>query len=80
MRLTSCAKLRSMTLVLRKEASRQGKQPEEIALEALQQDFLPKNLAKRDLSFLIGSWSDEEYAEFQRNTEAFTRIDKETER
>jgi hypothetical protein len=65
---------------LREEANRQGKQPEEIAVEALQQDFLPNKSTKRDLSFLIGTWSEEEYAEFQRNTEMFGKIDEAVDR
>jgi hypothetical protein len=76
-----------MTLVLEnpelearllEEAKKRGLKPEEVALETLREKFVQK--LHHDADFLIGVWNEEQFQEFQRNTESFSKIDEPGER
>ncbi len=63
---------------LQAEATRRGMRPEEIALETLREKFGRRMY--HDADFLIGTWTEEEFQEFERNTAVFNTIDEAHER
>ncbi len=58
---------------LLEEAIKRGLKPEEIALETLQNSFVP--ILHHDADFLIGIWNETEYQDFLLHTKQFEQLD-----
>ena len=58
---------------LLEEAIKRGLKPEEIALETLQNSFVP--VQNHDADFLIGIWNETEYQDFLLHTKQFEQLD-----
>ena len=62
---------------LREEAEKRGVQPEDIALETLRARFSARF---SDADFLIGVWGEDEFQQFEHDTQMFNRVDDPLER
>ena len=61
---------------LREAARLRGVNPKDLVAELLREKFgTPAPTLHHDADFLIGTWSEEEFQEFEQATKSFSRID-----
>ena len=67
--------------VLKERAKREGSSVNAVTLRLLRESLglekKKRNVVYTDLDHLAGTWSQEEVAEFERNTAAFEKVDEE---
>lgn len=70
----------SMTKAIKEKAKQEGTSINTVLLRILKEELglkkKPRTVVHTDLDYLAGTWSDKEYAEFQKRIKDFETIDE----